>query len=102
MSKRPTDVSVVLHTLIGRDDFMNRRMLAEATELPRDRLMMAISHLLHYKAIDAVAAGPELWFMATPNNDTRVRVLAEITEGITRKRKPRSKPAAPAPSPLIQ
>lgn len=86
VSKRPTDVSLVLDVLVGRDDFMSRAMLAEATRLPLNRLHVALLHLLHYKCAEAVAVGQELWYMATPESDTRVRKLVEIREGITRKR----------------
>lgn len=89
--RRPTDVSLVLDALIGRDDFMNRDMLAIATMLPRDRLMLAISHLLHYKAAEAIAVGEVLWYMATPDSDTRIRRHKDVPEGITRKRKPKTK-----------
>lgn len=89
--KRPTDVRLVLEALVGRDDFMSRNQLQEATRLPRDRLLMAIAHLLHYKAAEAVAVGNELWYMPTPATDTRVRHVAEIKDGITRKRRRPSK-----------
>lgn len=92
-AKRPTDVSLVLEALVACDDFMNRSMLAQATQLPRDRLMLAIAHLIHYRAAEAVAVGQELWYMATPQSDTRIRVLKEIKEGITRKRSRKTKPA---------
>jgi len=84
--KRPTDVGLVFDALVGRDDFMSRKQLHEATQLPRDRLLMAIAHLLHYHAAEAVAVGNELWYMPTPVNDTRVRRLTEIKDGITRNR----------------
>lgn len=83
--KRPTDVRLVLEALVGHDDFMNRKQLQEATQLPRDRVLMAITHLLHYKAAEAVAVGQDLWYMPTPATDTRVRVFREIKDGITRK-----------------
>lgn len=88
--KRPTDVRLVLEALVGRDDFMSRNQLQQATGLPRDRLLMAIAHLLHYKAAEAVAVGQELWYMPTPATDTRVRTIAEIKDGITRKRRRRA------------
>lgn len=91
--KRPTDTNVVLEALIGHDDFMNRAMLREATRLPRDRLMMALRHLLHYKAAEAVAVGKELWYMASPQSDTRIKVVAQIKDGITRQRKKKSSQA---------
>lgn len=97
--KRPTDTKLVLDALIGRDDFMNRAQLAEATGIPTKggRLSMALTHLLHYKAAEAVDVGGTLWFMATPGYDTRIRTIAEIKDGITRKRKPRAKTEEPKP-----
>lgn len=94
--KRPTDVSLVLEVIVKRDDFMNRTMIYEALpSLGRARIGMALTHLLHYHCIEAVAVGQELWFMPTPERDTRVFALKEIKDGITRKRQPKRRPVAP-------
>lgn len=88
-NKIPCDTHLVLEALKGRDDFMNLTMLVEETGLIRNKVRMACAHLTHYKAAEVISVGDELWFMPTPESDTRMRVLVEIKDGITRnKRRP--------------
>lgn len=91
---RPTDVSVVLSYLVKLDDFANKRMILQATQLPDNRLRPALAHLQKHHAIDCLVVNQnELWFFATPANDDRVLIKKETLNGLTRTEKGRKRPA---------
>lgn len=77
-NKETTWTTLVLETLIGRDDFMTYEMLREATGGNQNQIAAACHHLRNRRAIDCIIQ-PEgvAWWYATPDTDNRIREVKE-------------------------
>lgn len=83
--KEITTTHVVFETLIARDDFMTNEMLAAATGHTKDRINSALWVLNnYYHAVECVQQQGKLWWIATPDKDTRTKTVTE--------RQPESRP----------
>jgi len=87
---RPTDVSVVLEYLVAVDDFVKRADVVANTGLPHDRVRAALANLINYKCVQVVVEDDEVWYMATPELDTRTCVRVVSREGVTRRKHARA------------
>jgi hypothetical protein len=95
--KVPTATSRVLEALVAADDFMTGRQLQAATALDCNHVSAALHSLRNHKAVQAMNVDGTLWWFATPEDDTRIRVLHERTPE-ARPRKPRKSKAVLARS----
>lgn len=77
--KETTATSLVLGALVRADDFRTGRQLVEETGQSPARVSAALYSLLKHKAVELVEAPDNLWWFATPESDTRVRVVEERT-----------------------
>lgn len=86
-----TTTSVVLRTLIECDDFRTCKQLSLLTGRTFNQCSAALHHLRNVHAVDCVEQPGNLWWFATPQNDTRLKPLAEVAADIKRPRKPGAK-----------
>lgn len=70
----PTYTTLVLDYLIKGDDFFSIGNIADALKLTRHQVRVTLIHLQRYKVVDSVGSGGTLYWFATPELDTRVRV----------------------------
>lgn len=73
----PTSTSVIERTLRAADDFRTSRQLQLETMLDVNHVSAALYHLRKYKAVDCLEENGTLWWFATPDTDTRTRVVDE-------------------------
>jgi Fe2+ or Zn2+ uptake regulation protein len=92
--KETTKTKLVFDLLVGLDDFATASQLTKALkgQATLHQAFSALATLRDYKAVDSVVSGGSLWWYATPQCDTRLRVVDERTVE-SRPRKSR-KPAA--------
>lgn len=94
--KAPTWTSLVEEALRKADDFMGAEALRAATGANPHQLSAALHHLHKRRAVDSVESNVRLWWFATPDTDTRLRVIeARRPEDPGTRRRSRK---APAPS----
>lgn len=86
--KQPTATTLVLEALIRADDFRTSRQLQAELQLDTNHVSAALCHLAKHKAVEFVEADSSLWWFATPETDTRSRVVDERAPE-DRPRKPR-------------
>lgn len=86
-----THTSRVLEQLREVDDFMSLEQLRDRTGLQMNQVSAALHNLRRNHVVDVVVEpdGRGWWFARPAKDDTRVRVIAEIKQGITRRRRPR-------------
>lgn len=78
----PTWTTLVLEALVRADDLMTAEQLrlalwAAGLKATSNRVSAALHHLHGHKAVDFVEADAHLWWFATPEDDTRLRVIQE-------------------------
>lgn len=73
----PTQVSRVLEYLVRANDFVLAGTISTALGLTMDQVSAALHHLKKFKAIDYVQSQTKIYFFATPEEDTRTRILPE-------------------------
>jgi hypothetical protein len=68
---------------------MNSQMLREATGCNENQISASLYELRHYRAVDFILNpdGKGWWYARPPEEDTRLRVIVEIVDGIKRPRK---------------
>lgn len=78
--KHPTYASQVLELLVAADDALRCREIAKQLGLST-RLISGVLHTLYrYRAVDVIEGQDDLWWYATPGDDTRTRVVKEVAE----------------------
>jgi hypothetical protein len=87
--KETTSTCRVMDALVRADDFMTSRQLQAALGLNCNRVSAALFHLRKYKAAEAMEADGTLWWFATPDADTRTRVVEERTPECRRRNRRR-------------
>ena len=97
--KETTYTSIVYDYLCGADDFRKAAHVVEATKLTSGHVSTSLHALKAYRAVDCIEQDHSLWWFATPETDTRLRVVLERTPE-TKKRRLRKKPAGPVTLPL--
>ena len=76
----PTYASQVLEVLVAADDALRCREIAARLSLS-SRLVSGVLHTLYrYHAVDVIEGQDDLWWYATPADDTRTRVAREVAE----------------------
>lgn len=90
-AKDPTCTSLVEAVLVVADDFKTMRQLAAETRCTPNQVGAALSHLLKHQVAAFISDASGTWWYATPQTDTRIRVVTQRTiETAPRKpRKPR-------------
>ena len=88
--KRTTFTTIVFEALKRADDFRTGRQLMAETQLDTNHVSACLSHLRKFKAVDCIEQPDALWWYATPDRDTRQRVIEEKSEEL-RPRRPRRK-----------
>lgn len=96
--KAPTWTSLVEEALRKADDFMGAEALRAATGANPHQLSAALHHLHKRRAVDSVESNGRLWWFATPETDTRLRVVEERRPEDPGTRRRRRRRKAPAPS----
>lgn len=77
--KEPTITTRVMDSLVRCDDLLTARQLRERylPDVRPARIATALIELRHFKAVDCVEQPDRLWWYATPESDTRTRVIHE-------------------------
>lgn len=81
--KEPTATLLVYEVLLRSGDFRTSHQLVEETRETAHRVNVALYGLLHYKAVAVMPVPipgyirPALYWYATPDSDTRCRVVEE-------------------------
>jgi hypothetical protein len=75
--KQPTHTRKVLEFLIKTDDFATVAQVMLGTGSSYNQVAATLHHLRNRHAIDCLAADGQLWWYATPENDNRMRKVAE-------------------------
>lgn len=70
----PTYTSLVLDYLTHGDDFFSIGNIVDALKLTHHQVRVTLLHLQRYKVVDCVGSVGTLYWFATPETDTRVRV----------------------------
>lgn len=83
-----TSTSLVNEALIKADDFVTGRQLQDTLMLDTNHVSAALYHLRKYKAAECMEVAGTLYWFATPQNDTRSKIVEERTPE-SRPRKPR-------------
>lgn len=78
--KNQTIVSRVFAELIRRDDFVTSKQMRETLNESFNRVAAALHHLKLYQAAASLESDGQLWWYATPENDTRLRQVHERSE----------------------
>jgi hypothetical protein len=84
----------VFERLKRADDFMTVAQLQAAEPAETyNRIQAALHHLRNYRAVECMESDGQLWWYATPDNDTRSKTVDERTpeQNPRRARKPRIK-----------
>jgi hypothetical protein len=69
--KIETTTSLVLRTLVTCDDFRTCKQLCDLTGRKFNQVSAALHHLRVCKAVEVIEQPDNLWWYATPENDTR-------------------------------
>lgn len=77
--KETTAVKLVFEALVRADDFRTAKQLQAETGQPANRVSAALYNLLKYHAVSFVESDRQLWWFATPADDTRVKTVDERT-----------------------
>lgn len=92
---QPTWTSLVVAALRDRDDFLNYRMLRDATGGSMNQISAACHSLRKLRVVDAIIEpdGRAWWYLLPPEEDQRQRIVEErVPESKPRKpRKPKAK-----------
>lgn len=77
--KQPTYVFRVEEFLRLRDDFVRTRDVVEALKVSYNPVNAALFHLKKHRTVDAIEVEGTLWWMYTPESDTRTKHVEERT-----------------------
>ena len=80
--RHPAYTLQVFEVLKAADDFMTLPQIDAILCLGTCRVSAALHHLIKHSAVDAVEGIDTLWWFATPDDDTRVRIVNETTEHV--------------------
>lgn len=76
----PTYSSQVIELLVAADDALRCVDIAQRLGLST-RLISGVLHTLYrYRVLDIIEGRDDIWWYATPENDTRTRVRKEVAE----------------------
>lgn len=91
LARDVTHTAKVIEALREVDDFLPISSLTVRTGLKMNQVSAALHNLRRHKAVDVVVDpdGRGWWFARPKEDDTRIRALTEIVQGIKRNRKKR-------------
>lgn len=75
LAQEETMVHKVFDALTSADDFMDKGALRVATGLPWKNIQESLRHLKSYTAVGAMEVEGRLWWLATPESDTRTKTF---------------------------
>lgn len=93
--KETTITTRVLEGLIRADDFMTARQIQEKflPDKTPTRVATALVELRNFNAVGCIEQYNRLWWFATPDEDTRTRIVHERTPESRPRRRARRRPA---------
>jgi hypothetical protein len=90
--KEPTAVSLVFAALVRADDFRTAQQVQAESGVNSRRVNSSLHMLRTYKAAQCMESDGQLWWYATPQDDTRMKTFDERTPEV-KPRKSRKKRA---------
>lgn len=83
--KKPTCTTIIMEHLINIDDFVTQHQIMDALGLNINQVSATLIHLKKYHAVNCMGDSEVFWY-ATPENDTRTYQVEEREEEVQHRR----------------